>query len=158
MNIALVSSQGGHSGQMGIIFTPAVLGNHKTIFVTETPNADRKTKEHYFQQKYRTYFFEKDVLRVNPITYATTLWRLLSIFKKERTDVLITNGAQLSIPAVVAARLLGIHVIFLDTFIRVKTPNWSARFCYFFSHEFLVQHKNMAAKYGRRARFEGSVL
>lgn len=43
MNIAIVSSQGGHAGQAGIIFTPSVLKGHTILFVTESPGKEGNT-------------------------------------------------------------------------------------------------------------------
>ncbi|MSS74679.1 hypothetical protein EXS73_00485 [Candidatus Pacearchaeota archaeon] len=157
MRIALISSQGGHAGQAGIIFTPSVLKEHSAIFITESPDKSGYL-EKYFQKKYRTYFFPKDSLGVNPVAYSLRFFQLRAILKKEHIQSIVTNGAHLSIPAVLAARSLGIYVIFIDTFIRVKTPNWSARFCYWFADTFLVQHETMKEKYGKKAEFRGSVL
>lgn len=158
MNIAFVSSQGGHSGQIKLIFTNEVIGNNKAIFITETPNEDRAPKDKSFNGKFRTYFFKKDHLGFNPFRYLSTMISLVKIFKREKIDLIVTNGAQLSIPAVIGAKLAGIKTLFIDTVIRVKTPNWSARASYFFSDIFLVQHKSMARKYGRKARYAGGIV
>ncbi|MBI3333859.1 hypothetical protein HYZ97_00015 [Candidatus Pacearchaeota archaeon] len=159
LKIAFVASQGGHAGQMKLIFTKEVIGRHQALFVTETEKQNRAAQKNSFQEKYSTYFFRKDyLLALNPFRYFSTFLSLRKLFRKEQVTLVVTNGAQLSIPAVIAAKSLGIRVIFLDTFIRVKTPNWSARFCYFFSDRFLVQHESMKKKYGKKAEFHGSVL
>ncbi len=157
INIALISSQGGHSGQIKIIFTPEVIGKNKAIFITETPGK-LNTTENSFQAKYRTYFFPKDTLGVNPFRYLKTMLKLMKIFRKEKIDLIITNGAQISLPVVIGAKLLGIRTLFIDTVIRVKSPNWSARASYPFSDIFLVQHPIMAKKYGKRAKYVGGIL
>ena len=158
MNIAFVSSQGGHSGQIKLIFNNEVIGDNGAIFVTETPDKDRRPKEKSFNQRFTTYLFKKDNLSFNPFKYLFTMMALMKLFKKEKINLIVTNGAQLSIPAVIAGKLMGIKTIFIDTVIRVETPNWSARACYFFSDIFLVQHKNMMKKYGRRAIFRGGIV
>jgi len=157
MNIAFISSQGGHVGQIKLIFTNKVIGNKKAILITESSNP-LSPKEKNFNNKYKTYFFKKDNLRFNPIKYLTTMLKLIKIYKKEKIDTIITNGAQISIPAVIGAKFLGIRTLFIDTVIRVKTPNWSARACYPFSDIFLVQHSNMARKYGKKAKYVGGIL
>ncbi len=160
MNIAFVSSQGGHSGQIGILFTKNVLGKHRAIFITENQKVASEIviKEKNFQKKWRTYFFKKDYLQLYLWRYLHEIFQLRSIFKKEKIDCIVTNGAQISIPACIAARSLGITTIFIDTVIRVKTPNWSARACYYLADLFLVQHQSMAAKYGKKAQYEGGIL
>lgn len=158
MNIALITSKGGHLGQTKLIFTERVLEKHNAILVTETESPDRRTKEKSFLNKFKTYYFKKDNLRFNPFKYFSALLRLRKILQKEKISCIVTNGAQISIPAVMAAKSLGIKTIFIDTVIRVKSPNWSARASYFFSDYFFVQHKHMAKKYGRRAKYFGSVI
>jgi UDP-N-acetylglucosamine:LPS N-acetylglucosamine transferase len=160
MKIAFVSSQGGHSGQIQILFTPKTTGKHKAVFITENPKVKSRytSKEKSFQKKWKTYFFRKDYLQLYPWRYVQEFFQLREIFKREGIDCIVTNGAQISIPACLAARSLRIYTIFIDTVIRVKTPNWSARACYYISNLFLVQHPNMARKYGKKARYEGGIL
>jgi UDP-N-acetylglucosamine:LPS N-acetylglucosamine transferase len=157
--VALVSSLGGHSGQMKIICTQEVLGNRTVLFITEKQLITKEYKEEKkFLDAHPVYYFRKDYLGLWPQRYITTCWKLYKLFKKERVDIVITNGAHLSIPAVLAAKFLNKKVIFIETFIRVKTPTLTGRFCYFFSDVFLVQHKKIAQKYGVRAIWRGSVL
>ncbi|MBM3233202.1 hypothetical protein FJZ18_03490 [Candidatus Pacearchaeota archaeon] len=160
MNIAFVASQGGHSGQIHILFTKKVLGKYGAIFITENQKVKSgyKVKEKSFLKKFRTYFFPKDHLQLYPWRYIQETLQLRRVFKEEKIDCIVTNGAQISIPACIAARSLGIYTVFIDTVIRVKTPNWSARACYYLSHLFLVQHQSMAAKYGNKAKYEGGIL
>lgn len=157
MKIALVSSKGGHLGQIKMLFTKQVIGKNDVILITESENK-LGIEEKSFLGKYKTYFFKKDFLGINPARYLSTLIKLKKIFREEKIKVLFTNGAQISVPAVIAARQLGIKTVFIDTVIRVKTPNWSARASYPFSDIFLVQHPNMIAKYGKKARFEGGII
>ena len=159
MNIAFVSSKGGHLGQIKIIFTEEVIGKNNAILITEKSDSNKLIKKNSFHKKFSTYFFEKDILlKPNPITYFIAMLRLIKILKKEKIDLIVTNGAQIYIPAIIASKLLGIKSIFIDTIIRVKTPNWSAKFCYPFSNIFLVQHQNMIKKYGKKAIYVGGIL
>lgn len=160
MKIALIASQGGHAGQMKIIFTPRVIGKNNIVFITEKEGQTVPVtiEERTFLNKYRTYFFRKDYLSFYPSRYLRAIFDLKKIFVREKVDLIITNGAQISIPAVIASRLSGIKTLFIDTMIRVKTPNWSAHASYLFSDIFLVQHPIMAGKYGKRAKYEGGIL
>lgn len=157
MNIAFVSSLGGHSGQIKIIFTPEVIGNNNAILITESSDS-LKTQEKYFHSKYRTYFFKKDYLGANPFKHLSTLFKIKRILKDEEIDILITNGAQISLPALIAAKILGIKTLFIETIIRNKTTTWSAKLSYPFSDTFLVQHPNMIKKYGSKVQYVGGIL
>ena len=156
-NIAIVTSKGGHLGQMQLLFNKDVIRDNNCILITEDlePNVKHKS----FLGNYTTYFFKKDILlRLNPINYLITLFKLINLFRKERIDIIFTNGSQLSIPAVIAGRMLGIKTVFIDTVIRVKTPNWSAKASYPFADLFWVQHEQMAKKYGKRAKYVGGIV
>ena len=156
-NIAIITSQGGHLGQMKLLFSQEVIRLDNCILITEDLNPKVKTKS--FLGKYTTYYFKKDILlKPNPFTYLKTLFNLINILRKEKIDIIFTNGAQISIPAVIACKILGIKSIFIDTVIRVKTPNWSAHAYYPFANEFWVQHQNMAKKYGRKAKYVGGIV
>lgn len=156
-NIAIIASQGGHLGQMKLLFTKEVIKEDNCILITEDIKPRIKSKS--FLGKYTTYFLPKDaLLKINPIIYIKTLFKIIRILKKEKINLIFTNGAQISITAVIAARILGIKSIFIDTVIRVKTPNWSARASYPFATEFWVQHQNMVKKYGKKAKFVGGIV
>ena len=102
---------------------------------------------------------KKDVLlKLNPFNYFKTFFELVKILRKEKINIIFTNGAQISIPAVIAGRILGIKSVFIDTVIRVKTPNWSARTSYPFADMFWVQHQQMAKKYGQKAKYVGGIV
>jgi UDP-N-acetylglucosamine:LPS N-acetylglucosamine transferase len=160
MKIAFISSKGGHLGQIKLIFTQEVIGSNTAVLITETEDDSKIGYENNsFLKKYKTYYFKKDkLLKIDPFNYLSATINLAKILKNEKIDLVVTNGAQISIPAVIAARFLGIKSIFIDTVIRVKTPNWSARACYPFVDKFFVQHKNMEKVYGRKAKYIGGII
>jgi len=159
MNIAFISSKGGHLGQIKLLFTNEIIGQNNAILITETEKSNLKTIDKNFNNKFRTYLFKKDILLFpEPIRYIKTLFRLIRILKNEEIDLIITNGAQISIPAIIAAKILKIKSIFLETVIRVKTTTWTAKFCYNFADIFLVQHKEMIKKYGKKAKYFGGII
>jgi UDP-N-acetylglucosamine:LPS N-acetylglucosamine transferase len=157
MNIALVSSKGGHLGQMKIIFNEEVIADNSITLITESFTEKGRVKNS-FLEKHTSYYLKPDILKFNPFDYVKTFLAFVTIFEREEIDLVITNGAQISIPAVLAAKYCKIKTIFMDTVIRVKSPNWSARFCYIFSDRFLVQHEAMKEKYGKKTEYHGGIL
>jgi UDP-N-acetylglucosamine:LPS N-acetylglucosamine transferase len=157
LNIAFISSKGGHLGQMRLIFTREVIGNNNAILITEDFKKYGKY-ENQFLEKYPVYYFKPDWLKVYPWRYLLLIIQLAKIFRKEKINIIITNGAQISIPAVLAAKILRIRSIFMETIIRVKTTTWCGKFCYYFCDRFLVQHKEMIEKYGKKSEYHGGVL
>jgi beta-1,4-N-acetylglucosaminyltransferase len=159
MNIAIISSEGGHLGQMKLIFTKKVLGKNKVLLITESSKIRSSEKDKFFQDIYPAFFFKKDeLLSMNPYIYLKRLISIRQILKKNKISLVITNGAQISIPAVIAARSLGIKSIFIETIIRVKSITWTAKFCYYLVEYFFVQHKDMINKYGKKAQFIGGII
>ncbi len=154
--IAIVSSKGGHLGQMKLIFTAEVIGKDSVILITEDKIEHVQNKS--YLGKYNTYFFKKDALGINPFAYIFRLFSLIRVFRKEKIEILFTNGAHMSIPAVMAAKILRIKSVFIDTVIRVKTPNWSARVSYLFADIFWVQHAGMVKKYGKKSKYVGGII
>ena len=148
MNIAMVASRGGHLTQIQKIFPKDVVGNNKTIFLTErNPKTEKLSNVYFFK-----------ILWTNPFDYLIAINKCLKIFKKEKIRLIITTGAQIGLPAVIAGKILKIKTIFIDTIIRVKTPTYSAKFCYPFSDIFLVQHPEMKEKYGNKTKYVGGIL
>ena len=59
-NIALVTSKGGHLGQIKLIFTKEVIGNNHAILITESEEKSKiknKSEEKSFLGEFKTYFF-----------------------------------------------------------------------------------------------------
>ena len=149
MKIAFAASAGGHLTQIQTIFTKDVIGNSEYITLTEK---NSKTKNLPGQN----YFFKP--LAYNPIDYLLAVIKCIHIFREEKVGLVVTTGAEIGIPAVVAGRFLGIKTVFIDTVIRVKTPTLTGKICYPFSDIFLVQNKGMERCYGRRARYAGGII
>jgi len=81
-------------------------------------------------------------------------WKLL---RRERPNFLFSAGAGISPPFFVVGKLLGIKLIFLETFILIDRPTLSGKLIYPFADLFLVQNKKMLRNYPR-AKFLGSIL
>jgi UDP-N-acetylglucosamine:LPS N-acetylglucosamine transferase len=154
MTIALIASRGGHLSQVQMLCTKEVVENRKTVLITESKKRDEKipgTQE-------KTYLFEKDSLNLNPFSYFLAILRFKKIFRKEKVKLAITTGAHLAVPALVAAKMMGIKTMYIETVIRVKTPTWSGKICYFFSDIFLVQNPGMEKYYGKRTKYVGGII
>lgn len=154
MKIALVASAGGHTSEIKMICTKNVVGNKKIILITESKRKDEKIKG--IQE--RTYLFKKDNLNWNPFDYFLALLRFKRILKREKVRLVITTGAHLAVPALIASKMMRIKTVYIETITRLKTPTWSGKICYFFSDIFLVQNPGMEKHYGKRARYSGGII
>jgi len=150
-DIALVCSSGGHLAQVRKIFTKEVMGNRSYILITE--RVSKKGSEN--KNNNEIYF---PPLKLSPIKNFIAMIRLLWIFRRLRTKIVITTGADIGTMAMIAGKLAGARTVFIETVIRVKMPTLTGKRAYPFSDIFLVQHSGLAEKIGKRAIYKGSIL
>jgi len=153
-NIALVCSSGGHLNQIKLICNKDVVGDNRVILITESDSKHKEIKGIHE----KAYYFRKDGFNLNPFVYLSALFRMKKILKEENIDIVLTTGAQISLPALMAAKMLGIKTAYMETVIRVKTPTWSGKLSYPFADRFLVQNPGMEKYYGKRAEYAGGIL
>ena len=100
-------------------------------------------------------------IKVSPWTLRVIIgltWRSWRILRKERPEALISTGAQICIPAFWLAKFMGIRTIFIEDLCRIDQPTRTGRAVYPVVDRFLVQHPELLAHYGPKARYEGGVL
>ena len=147
--IIFAGSAGGHITELFAILDKEVRGDSEVIVLTEETE---RTKSF----KWKKYFFKP--MGYNPILYLPALLRCLFIFKKEKINLVITNGAEIGVPSVIAAKLLGIKTIFIDISAAASVPHLAGKFCYPFSDYFFIQYPEMKKHYGKRAKYAGGII
>lgn len=115
IKICLISTTGGHLNQL--LQLKEVYEKYEHYFVT--------IKSEYAEQALRSekFYYMKQILR-NPLNLFINLFESLTILKSERPDVLITTGAGDALPTCYLGKLMGIKVIFIETFARVSIPSF----------------------------------
>lgn len=71
----------------------------------------------------------------------------VKLLKIERPDFLITTGALVAYPMCVVAKIMGIKVIYIESYARVHKPSLTGRLLYNFSDLFVVQWDDMLVEY-----------
>jgi UDP-N-acetylglucosamine:LPS N-acetylglucosamine transferase len=94
----------------------------------------------------------------NPFWMAVAFMRLVAIFGKERPTVVLTDGAEIAIPAALIGRFLGCRIMFVEVWTRVRIPTLSGRIVYPFCDAFFVMWPEMLESYGHKARYVGGLL
>jgi beta-1,4-N-acetylglucosaminyltransferase len=94
----------------------------------------------------------------NPLLLGIAFVRTAWIFARERPDVIITNGAEIAIPAVVIGRLFGVPIVFIEVWTRVRLPTLTGRIVYPLCDAFYVMWPELLEAYGSKARYEGGLL
>jgi UDP-N-acetylglucosamine:LPS N-acetylglucosamine transferase len=85
----------------------------------------------------------------SPVKVLGTLWRIFRILRREKPDLVISTGAGIAVPGFLAARLLGIRRVYIESYARVESLSLAGRLCYHLSNLFLVQHASLARRLPR---------
>lgn len=83
-------------------------------------------------------------------------WLAWRVIRKERPTVVITTGAGVAVPFCYVGWLLGAHIIYVESFARVKDRSLTGRLVRPVAHLFLVQWKDLLALFPG-SRYEGKV-
>ena len=149
MKIAIVCSSGGHLFQMYVL--DPWWKKHDTFWVTfkkkdaETLLKGRKT--------YWAHFPTNRSIK-NLIRNLFMAWKIL---RKERPDLIVSNGAGVAVPFFWLGRLFRIKTIFIEVYDRIDSPSLTGKLVYSFSDEFLLQWEEQK-KYYPRGKVLGQVL
>ena len=144
MKICLICSAGGHLLQIRKL--NKFYTKHDYFFVTffSKPIEELARKEKFY--------FVNDPRR-NILRFLVNAFQSLSVFLKEKPDVIISTGAGVAIAMCWWGRLFGKKVIFIESWSRIEKPSFAGRLVYPAANLFIVQWKQMQ-KYYSKAKFE----
>lgn len=80
-------------------------------------------------------------------------WKIVRGYKP---DVILSTGAALAVPFFVVGRLLGVRLVYVESFTRVQRPALTGRLVYPLTDAFFVQWPT--SSHPRRAIYAGSVV
>jgi len=145
MKLCLVCSQGGHMTELLELKSAWV--DHDIFFITYRSQRELTARAYTF-----------DNLTKYPLTIIPLFFASFTIFRKERPDWVISDGAEIAIPVFVAAKLCRIKTMFIESICRVNTPSFTGRVVYPIADVFLVQWSSLLSKFGSKARYVGGVF
>ena len=79
-----------------------------------------------------------------------------TIVRRYKPDVILSTGAALAVPFFVVGRLLGVRLVYVESFTRVRRPALTGRLVYPLADAFFVQWPTSSN--WRRAIYAGSVV
>ncbi len=145
--VFLVCSAGGHFEQAYRLLT--ALEGFEVTFITE-----RKASAEGLDAAHRVLHLPhasggRNIFFVFGFLWncSVSLWRLLRF----RPEAVISTGAHTGVPSCVLGKLLGRHVIFIESFARITSPSLSGRIVYPFADLFLVQWESLLRYYPQAA-------
>jgi len=146
MKICLVCSHGGHLSE--ILQLMDAFEGHETFFISYDSARTRGLEHKYLLRNIGT----------NPLIMARAFLSTLRILLKEKPKLIISTGSEIAIPAFYLAKLLRIKTVFIESWTRVDRPTGTGKIVYPVSDLFLVQWERLLSKYGKKARYEGTIV
>lgn len=144
--VLAVSSGGGHWEEL-MLLRPAFAGVEQVFATTNPKLAARDGIERFYSLP--------DANRDEPLRAAICFAAAARLVFRLRPSVVITTGALPGLFSLIAARLLGIRTIWIDSIANSDRPSLSGRIARGFAHEWFTQWEHLA-KPGRR--YEGAIL
>ncbi len=150
MKICLTFSPGGHFAEMRKIMD--AFKGHDIIYATiKTKSTENLPKVYYLKDTAgSTRFFMLVNMMVGTI-------QSLKIIFKEKPRVIISSGADVTIPICYLGKLFGKKILFIESLCRVNDLSPSGKIVYPIADLFLVQWERLTKKYSK-AKYWGAVL
>lgn len=147
--VLLVCSAGGHLLQLHSLLGPVFSQYSRQWVCLKKPDAESLLKNEQVTWAYGP--TNRSVL--NLLRNIVLAWRVLRSFKP---TCIISTGAGVAVPFLWLGRLFGLHTIYIESFARRDNLSLTGRMVYPFVREFIVQHRELAAK-NQSAEYYGSI-
>lgn len=122
MPIALaVASPGGHFDELHTLVPHFVSGDHTVVWVTSATAQTRSVLSGHRVEWVRAVGARQGLKAAGSVPHA------LRLMRRHRPSVVVSTGAALSFPYLVAARLYGIETHFIDSATRLDGPSLTGR-------------------------------
>lgn len=141
LKICFAASSGGHYEQLLMLkplmekYDSFILAE-KTLYGAEV----KGEKTYYLKQVNR-----KEASFLPRMIYNG--FKSLSIYRKEKPDLVICTGVLAMIPMCLLAKLFGKKLIYIESFAKVTSPTLSGKLLYKFADRFYVQWESMLKIY-----------
>lgn len=149
IKLALICSSGGHLFEMYCIKS---FWENKERFWISFPTDDAKALLENEEVLWAYFPTNRNI--TNLVKNLVLAFRLL---RKQRPDVILSTGAGVAVPFIVAGKLLRIRTIYLESIARNQQLSLSGRLIYPFVDKLLVQWPELARKY-KKAEYRGGVI
>jgi hypothetical protein len=87
--------------------------------------------------------WEREQSARRPLPLLTATWRALKVLRAERSDLIISAGSGIAVGVFIAARLLRVPALWLETFNIVGTPGIASTMCGKLADAVLVQRPSL---------------
>lgn len=141
LKIAFIASSGGHLEEISRL--KQIEEKYDSILITEKSGfklSNFGNKVYYIPQINR-----REILFIPKFIFL--YFKALFLLKKEKPDFIITTGALAAYPFCVIGKILGIKLVYIESFARVHRPSLTGRLLYNSADLFVVQWEDMLELY-----------
>ena len=141
VKLCFAGSSGGHYEQ--IMMLKPLMEKYDSFIITEKTHYNVNVKDH------KIYFLHQVNRREFMVGFKmiANACRSLSIFLKEKPDVVICTGALAMIPMCLIAKMGKKKLIYIESFAKVTSPTKTGKFMYKYADKFYVQWESMLEVY-----------
>lgn len=151
MNICLVSSSGGHLFQL--IQLNSCWEQHRVFWIVPDTQDVRFLLKNNKIDCFSYYPESRNF--VNAVMNLALAIRILS---RKRPDVIISSGAGIAPPFFLAAKIMGIHTIYIEPIDFIRKPSLTGVISQYLVDLFLIQHPIQKKFFRRKTHYWGSTL
>lgn len=138
--ILLTCSAGGHLAEMRQLFP--FYSHYERCFVTfkrvDTESLATKERVHFIERPAR-----------NPIKTIYSFIQAWGAVAREKPSMVISTGADVTVPVCLAAKLQGIPIVFIESFCRTSNKSLTGKIMQFFADDIIYQWKKLKPDYPR---------
>lgn len=158
MKIGVICSTGGHLTQ-ALSALESFEGHDCFLVIQDFPSVKgielNEIRHIYHLRIFLNYSIWTGVL----LSLFVNLFQLISIFWKEKPELLFSTGAEVAIPAFFIGKFLfGTKLIFLESLARIRNPSSTGKVLYRISDLYLVQWPELLKKAGPKAVYQGRLF
>lgn len=144
MKIGIAFSGGGH--YLEAMKACALLledGNHDIFYVTYKPSKETSfLKRHYFVKHPKHGLFLKRI-----VFLIINFFGSLKVFLKEKPDLIISTGADVTLSIMLIAKFFDKKLIFIESGANVTKPSFTGKLIYRFADVFIIQWEELKVIY-----------
>lgn len=148
LKICIAASAGGHLTEA--LQLQNAWTNKEHFFIS-----DNRVNAVSLSKKEKMYFVTP--ARRSYLKFGISFIQTLSIIIKENPSVILSTGAEIGYPALLAGHLLGKKTIYIETLARVNSPSLCGKLVHGFVDDFYVQWPE-GKKWFPKAKYIGSVF
>lgn len=150
MKICFTSSSGGHFEQLMML--KPLMKKYDSFIVTE------KVSYNFFDEKMNIYYVKQINRRDKGfiLSLLKNTFDMLTIFLKEKPDIIISTGALSSIPICIIGKIFQKKLIYIESFAKINSPTLTGKLLYNFADDFYIQWEEMLDIYPE-AKYVGSI-